>query len=161
MSVEFFDDWFSKEDQAPLKEELIQAESTVFEDTFSEEVWKTTYKDYKDETIDDTIYRVASAAASAEVSPELGREWTRKFYHMLSQFRSTAGGRIYSNIGTEWKGTTLMNCFVAPRQEYDVDSLDSILTNLRNQSQTLKSEGGGVRTFLTFDHVVLSFMASV
>ena len=122
MSVEFFDEWFP-EDQSPLKEELIQAESTEFEDLFSEEVWKTTYKDHKDKTINDTIYRVARSAASAEES-ELVDEWTRKFYHMLSQFRTTAGGRIYSNIGTEWKGTTLMNCFVAPRQKHDIDSLD-------------------------------------
>ncbi len=145
MSVEFFDEWFS-EDQSPLKEELIQAESTEFEDLFSEEVWKTTYKDHKDKTINDTIYRVARAAASAEES-ELVDEWTRKFYHMLSQFRTTAGGRIYSNIGTEWKGTTLMNCFVAPRQKHDIDSLDSILTNLRNQAQTLKAEGGWGENF--------------
>jgi ribonucleoside-diphosphate reductase alpha chain len=144
-AVEYFDEWF--ESLTTLKEELQNAETTEFEDSFSEEVWRTTYKDHSDETISDTIYRVASAAAQVEPTLELQREWTTNFYQMLSQFRSTAGGRIYSNIGTEWKGTTLMNCFVAPRQEFDVDSLDSILSNLRNQSQTLKAEGGWGENF--------------
>jgi ribonucleoside-diphosphate reductase alpha chain len=144
-AVEYFDEWF--ESLTTLKEELQKKETTEFEDPFSEEVWRTTYKDHNDETISDTIYRVASAAAKVEKTPELQREWTEKFYYMLSQFRGTAGGRIYSNIGTEWKGTTLMNCFVAPRQNHDVDSLDGILNNLRNQSQTLKAEGGWGENF--------------
>ena len=146
MSVEFFEDWFPETDNS-LKDEIQQTDNTQFEDPFSEEVWRNTYKDHKDEDINDTIYRVASTAASVERSSELHQEWTRKFYHMLSQFRATAGGRIYSNIGTEWKGTTLMNCFVAPRQHDDIDSLDSILTNLRNQCQTLKAEGGWGENF--------------
>ncbi|KKM24949.1 hypothetical protein LCGC14_1599900, partial [marine sediment metagenome] len=146
MSVEF-EEWFSSQQNIDLKEELLNTEQTQFEDVFSREVWKTTYKDYKDETIDDTIYRVAATAASVELTEELQTEWTRKFYYMLSQFRGTAGGRIYSNIGTEWKGTTLMNCFVAPRPDNDIDSLNGILTNLTNQAQTLKAEGGWGENF--------------
>lgn len=142
-----FEEWFSNQLNVDLKEELQREEETVFEDSFSKEVWETTYKDHKDTTISDTIYRVAAAAASVEDTPDLQREWIRKFYHMLSQFRATAGGRIYSNIGTEWNGTTLMNCFVAPRQANDVDSLDGILANLRNQAQTLKAEGGWGENF--------------
>ena len=146
MSVEF-EEWFSSQQNIDLKEELLNTEQTQFEDVFSREVWKTTYKDYKDETIDDTIYRVAATAASVESTEELQTEWTRKFYYMLSQFKGTAGGRIYSNIGTEWKGTTLMNCFVAPRPDNDIDSLNGILTNLTNQAQTLKAEGGWGENF--------------
>ena len=146
MSVEFFEDWFPDNDVS-LKEKIQSTDSTEFEDSFSKEVWKTTYKDHKDQDINDTIYRVASTAASVEATPELRYEWAQKFYHMLSQFRSTAGGRIYSNIGTEWNGTTLMNCFVAPRPHNDIDSLDGILTNLRNQAQTLKAEGGWGENF--------------
>ena len=44
---------------------------TEFEDSFSEEVWKTTYKDHADETINDTLYRVAEAAASVESNEAL------------------------------------------------------------------------------------------
>ena len=146
MSVEFFEDWFTETDNS-LKDEIQQTNNTQFEDPFSEEIWKNTYKDHKDEDINDTLFRVASTAAGVENTPDLRLEWTRKFYQMLSQFRSTAGGRIYSNIGTEWKGTTLMNCFVAPRQHDDIDSLDSILNNLRNQCQTLKAEGGWGENF--------------
>ena len=146
MSADFFEDWVEDSQSAPEKE-TPSTRPTQFEDSFSEEVWTTTYKDHRDNDINDTIYRVAKTAASAEATEALRLEWTQKFYEMLSEFRSTAGGRIYSNIGTEWNGTTLMNCFVSPRQDYDVDSLDGILTNLRNQAQTLKAEGGWGENF--------------
>jgi ribonucleoside-diphosphate reductase alpha chain len=120
---------------------------TVFKDPFSQEVWSSTYRDHNDITVDDTTYRVAKAAASMETTQELQEEWTEKFYDMLSEFKCTAGGRIYANAGTEWKGTTLMNCYVGPRVSEDPDSLDGILTHLRHQAQTLKSEGGWGENF--------------
>jgi ribonucleoside-diphosphate reductase alpha chain len=120
---------------------------TKFEDSFSEEVWNSTYKDHNDETIDDTLRRVATAAASVEKNKALRDEWGDNFYEMLTGFKCTAGGRIYSNAGTEWKGTTLMNCFVAPRANRDIDSLENIVKNVRNQSFTLKSEGGWGENF--------------
>lgn len=83
---------------------------TIFHDTFSEEVWASTYKDYNDKTVDDTLRRVAKFVASAETK-EKQKEWEEKFYDMLSDFKCTAGGRIYANAGTEFKGTTMMNCF--------------------------------------------------
>lgn len=135
-ALEYFDEWFDS--LTTLKEELQDKETTEFEDSFSEEVWQTTYKDHKDETINDTLYRVASTAAQVENSIELQREWTEKFYYMLSQFRATAGGRIYSNIGTEWNGTTLMNCFSSeaqvlttegPKLICDVEIGDYVLTH--------------------------------
>lgn len=147
MSIEFFDEEWFEQDTDKVKKEIQQTDNTEFEDPFSKEIWETTYKDHTDNDINDTIYRVASTAASVEKTPEFRHEWTQNFYYMLSQFRVTAGGRIYSNIGTEWKGTTLMNCFVAPRQHNDVDSLDGILNNLRNQTQTLKAEGGWGENF--------------
>lgn len=120
---------------------------TIFEDSFSEEIWKTTYKDHKDDTADDTLRRVATAVASVESTDELKEEWGNNFYDMLSEFKCTTGGRIYSNAGTEWNGTTLMNCFVSPRDKFDIDSLDGILKDVRNQCQTLKSEGGWGQNF--------------
>ena len=118
------------------------SKDTKFQDPFSEEVWATTYKDHKDESIDDTLMRVAMAIASVEETPEKQREWGEKFYDMLTDFKCVAGGRIMSNAGTEWGGTTLMNCFVSPRRDSDIDSLDGILEDLKNQAKTLKSEGG-------------------
>lgn len=131
-----------------FKEKLLKKYNTTFQDEFSEEIWRTTYKDYKDETINDTLYRVAEKIASAEETEELRKEWTEKFYDMLSEFKCTAGGRIYSNAGTEWdQDCTYANCFVAPRQNYDIDSLPEILEDLKRQSLTLKSEGGWGQNF--------------
>ena len=120
---------------------------TVFQDTFAEEVWESTYKDHADDNIDETLSRVATFVASAETTPELQQKWQPLFNDMLSDFKCTSGGRIYSNAGTEWSGTTLMNCFVAPRRQHDIDSLSNILHNVHNQTQTLKSEGGWGENF--------------
>ena len=120
---------------------------TTFEDPFSEEVWESTYKDHNDETVNDTMRRVARFVASAEDSPEKRVEWEEKFYDILSGFKCTAGGRIYANGGTEWNGTTLMNCFVSPRSDFDIDSLPKIFDDVLNQAQTLKSEGGWGQNF--------------
>lgn len=120
---------------------------TKFEDPFSEEVWRYTYKDHQDNTVDDTFLRVASFIASAEATPALQDLWTMRFYDMLSDFKCTAGGRIYSNAGTEFEGTTMLNCYVAPRKKYDIDSIPNIIHNLFNQSMTLKSEGGWGENF--------------
>jgi ribonucleoside-diphosphate reductase alpha chain len=130
-----------------LKQKLQKKYSTKFQDQFSEEIWQTTYKDYNDKTIDDTLFRVAKTIASAEETEEKRIEWTEKFYDMLSEFKVTAGGRIYANAGTEWKGTTFINCFVAPRANNDIDSLSNIIKTLNDQAQTLKSEGGWGENF--------------
>jgi ribonucleoside-diphosphate reductase alpha chain len=126
---------------------MLNTPSTIFEDSFSEEVWRTTYKDHKDKTIDDTLRRVAKAISSVETTDTLKHEWENIFYNMLSNFKVVPGGRIMSNAGTEWKGTTLANCFVAPRAQFDIDSLDGILKNLQGQAFTLKSEGGWGENF--------------
>lgn len=97
---------------APEHAISIKKPITIFEDPFAEEVWKTTYKDYNDETVDDTLFRVAKHIASAE-TPALHTLWTDRFFDMLSNFKCTAGGRIYSNAGTEWDGTVLYNCFAS------------------------------------------------
>jgi ribonucleoside-diphosphate reductase alpha chain len=115
---------------------------TTFEDSFSEEIWRVTYKDYKDQSVDDSLRRVATAVASVEETDEKRAEWTEKFYDMLSDFKVTTGGRIMANAGTEFKGTTLMNCYVLPGIEHDPDSLEGIIQKLRYQAITLKSEGG-------------------
>lgn len=123
---------------------VLEVSATTFEDPFSEEVWRSTYKDHNDNNVDDMIMRVARAAASVEMDTQY---WTAQFYKLLSQFHATVGGRIYSNIGTEWSGTTLMNCFVSPRASSDIDSLNNIIKNLNDQSNTLKSEGGWGENF--------------
>lgn len=115
---------------------------TKFLDDFSREVWQTTYKNVKDESINDTLKRVAKAAASVEKNKSLRDQWEENFFELLTDFKITAGGRILANAGTDWKGTTLMNCFVGPKSKYDQDSLEGIIETLLYQAQTLKSEGG-------------------
>lgn len=116
---------------------------TIFLDEFSKEVWQTTYKHHTDNTIDDTLRRIAKAVASVETgSDETKRYWERCFYQLLTGFKLCAGGRIIANAGTDWKGVTLMNCFVGPKPKYDQDSIEGIYSVLLSQSQTLKSEGG-------------------
>lgn len=121
--------------------------ATIFQDPFSEEVWKTTYKDHNDSSIDDTFKRIAEFAAGAEATPQLKQLWATRFFDMFSQFKCTSGGRIYANAGTEWGGTTLLNCFVSPRASSDIDSLTAIIEDVSNQALTLKSEGGWGQNF--------------
>lgn len=121
--------------------------STMFQDSFSKEIWEVTYKDHNDADINQTLSRIAKAIASVEATDELRATWEGNFYDLLTNFKGVPGGRIMSNAGTEWSGTTLMNCFVGPREKYDIDSLEGIYSHLLSQSQTLKSEGGWGENF--------------
>lgn len=121
--------------------------TTTFQDQFSQEIWEVTYKDHKDNDINDTFSRIAKAIASVEATDELKTLWEQRFYELLTDFKCVPGGRILSNAGTGWTGTTLMNCFVGPRDKYDIDSLEGIYSHLLSQSQTLKSEGGWGENF--------------
>lgn len=120
---------------------------TVFQDSFSQEIWGTTYKDHNDNDVNSNFRRVAKAISSVEKNDELRALWEDRFYDLLTNFKGVPGGRTLSNAGTEWSGTTLMNCFVGPRDNYDIDSIEGIYSHLLSQSQTLKSEGGWGENF--------------
>lgn len=120
---------------------------TAFIDSFAEEVWMQTYKDFKDNTIDDNLHRVAKAIASVEKTDAEKQKWEAEFYDLLSDFKGTCGGRTYANAGTGWSGTTLLNCFVSPQAKYNLDSVDNIIDDLKKQAFTLKSEGGWGQNF--------------
>ena len=53
-----------------MTQELIMQNQTTFQDSFSEEVWRTTYKNYKDESVNNTFRRVAKHIASAEITED-------------------------------------------------------------------------------------------
>lgn len=131
----------------PTQFDFIFRKKTTFQDPFSEENWSVTYKDHNDKDINDNLRRVAKAIASVEETPEKQLEWEAKFYDLLTDFKGIPGGRTLSNAGTEWSGTTLMNCFVGPRDKFDIDSLEGIYSHLTSQSKTLKSEGGWGENF--------------
>lgn len=120
----------------------MQENTTKFQDSFSEEIWKSTYKDHKDNYLQDNFKRVAKAMASAENTIEKQQEWYEKFLDLLTDFKGVAGGRIMSNAGTEWKNTGYLNCYVTPMPSENIDSIEGIQKILKDQANTLKSEGG-------------------
>ena len=143
----------------------------MFKTNLAKENWSKKYQ-YGNETPLETQIRCAKAAASVEKDP---KEWEDKFLKVLVNFnekgepiglKNTFGGRITANIGTEFNGTTLLNCFIngsvknarisyvrdIPNSDkkidvtYDTqntpDSLSNIMLTLLEQAETLKSEGG-------------------
>ena len=143
----------------------------MFRTNLARENWKNKYQ-YKEETPLETQIRAAEAIASVEENPQ---EWREKFLNVLVKFdkngkpiglKNTLGGRITANIGTEYSGATLLNCFIngcvtnasvkyerkipgideTIKVEYQTegvgDNLRNIMLTLLEQAETLKSEGG-------------------
>ena len=143
----------------------------MFKTDLAKKNWETKYQ-YNNETPIETQKRIAKAVASVEKNPE---EWEDKFLRVLVKFdadgnpiglKNTFGGRITANIGTEYNGTTLINCFingpvrnakisyereipgtdkkidVTYNTESTADNLANIMLTLLEQAETLKSEGG-------------------
>lgn len=112
---------------------------TEFETGLSKEVYNQTYKYGGDRDINDSFWRVAWDLASNEQQPDV---WAPVFYEALTDFKFTVGGRILSNAGTGLKGTSYVNCFVSGAYGQDIDSMSSIMDELKRQALILKSEGG-------------------
>jgi len=112
--------------------------TSAFTNDFSEEIWTQTHKHYTDNSVEDNWKRVAKNLASIETD---NVKWEKEFYNVLEDFKFVPGGRIMSNAGTEWK-SSYINCFVKPRDIYDIDSLEGIMHVLKDQVNTLKAEGG-------------------
>jgi ribonucleotide reductase alpha subunit len=60
--------------------------------------------------------RVAREIASVEPDAKKRREWEKKFYWLLEDFRFIPGGRIMFGAGQP-RRATLLNCYVVPRNE--------------------------------------------
>ena len=112
-----------------------------FKNDFSKEVWETTYKNYNDTSVSDNWERIAEDLSKCE-EDAIREKIKKQFKELISDFKFVPAGRIYSNAGTEWNGTTYINCFVSDRNKYDIDSIEGIYSVLKDQSLTLKSEGG-------------------
>lgn len=107
---------------------------------FSKEIYELTYKfDKYDKNIYDTFRRVAKNLASIEKDKEY---WEGKFYELLLDFKFLPGGRILSNAGIDNLKTTYINCFVSGFRGESIDSMESIMDELKRQAVILKSEGG-------------------
>lgn len=111
----------------------------------SNEIWDKKYhlKDSLskpvDKDIDGMYWRVAKAVAAVE-KPKLRAYWEKKFYWALKN-GATPAGRIMSNAGAGLfkPATSLINCTVS---ETVRDSMDGILTSVRNAGVTLKAGCG-------------------
>lgn len=67
--------------------EVQQSNNNIFfEDPFSEEVWQSTYKDYKDIDVMSTWDRVAKALSSVEKTTELQEKHYKEFLSSLERF---------------------------------------------------------------------------
>lgn len=145
----------------------------MFKTKLAKENWQSKYQ-YDNESPLETFKRVAKTCASVE--NEKDRDyWEDLFLKALVKFdndgnaiglKNTFGGRITANIGTDYKATTLLNCFIngAPRNaeikytrsipgteltidntintQNTPDSLANIMLAVLEQAETLKSEGG-------------------
>ena len=85
--------------------------------------------------------RVAREIASAETDSKKRREWEKKFYWLLEDFRFIPGGRIMFGAGQP-RRATLLNCYVIPIKE---DSIEGIFEWCKEAARTY-SLGGGVGT---------------
>jgi len=133
--------------------------------------WASKYQ-YNNENPIGTQERIAKEVASVEKNP---KEWEEKFLNVLVKrdedgkpigLKNTFGGRITANIGTEYSGATLINCYInGPVSSANIkyerkipgtdkiipvdihteetpDNLANIMLTLLEQAETLKSEGG-------------------
>lgn len=83
--------------------------------------------------------RQAQAIASVESTGSLKKEWTKKFFSILEDFRFVPGGRIMHGAGRDDITTTLNNCYVVAIQE---DSIQAIYQAIINEALTYKFGGG-------------------
>jgi ribonucleoside-diphosphate reductase alpha chain len=85
--------------------------------------------------------RVARELASVEGTDEKRREWEKKFYWLMENFRFIPGGRIMFGAGQP-RRATLLNCYYIPIKG---DSLEEIFDFCKEAGRTY-SYGGGVGT---------------
>ncbi len=91
------------------------------------------------ETIPEEMWRrVAKGIAQVE-DPKVRKDWEKKFYDVMVDFKLVPGGRILSGAGTGYK-VTYYNCFVIPSPK---DSREGILDTLK-QMVEIMARGGGV-----------------
>jgi len=85
--------------------------------------------------------RIAKEMSSVEATKEKQREWQKRFYWLLEDFRFVPGGRIMFGAGQP-RNATLLNCYVIPIHE---DSIEAIFEWCKEAARTY-SFGGGVGT---------------
>lgn len=82
--------------------------------------------------------RVAAGIGQTEKTSAKKKEWTKKFYDTLKDFKFVPGGRVLSGAGTAYD-VTYYNCFVIPSPH---DSRDGIIDNLKIMVDIMSRSGG-------------------
>ena len=83
--------------------------------------------------------RQAKALASVEKNKKLKKEWEKKFYAVLEDFKFVPGGRIMHGAGRDDITTTLNNCYVVAIKE---DQINDIYKTVVDAGLTYKYGGG-------------------
>ncbi len=91
------------------------------------------------ETIPEEMWRRVAKGISQVEDPKVRKDWEKKFYDVMVDFKLVPGGRILSGAGTGYK-VTYYNCFVIPSP---ADSREGILDTLK-QMVEIMARGGGV-----------------
>ncbi|MBI4100772.1 adenosylcobalamin-dependent ribonucleoside-diphosphate reductase [Candidatus Microgenomates bacterium] len=92
-----------------------------------------------EQTPDKMWRRVARGIAQVEKNDKLKKEWAKKFYAALEDFKFVPGGRILTGAGTGYQ-VTYFNCFVLPSPQ---DSRMGIIKLLEIMTE-LMAHGAGV-----------------
>lgn len=108
----------------------------------SQQIWEMKYR-FKgpdgrliDQTVEDSLGRVAHALAAAERDPET---WAKRFQAALADFKFLPAGRILAGAGT-MRNVTLFNCFVMGAIP---DDMAGIFEHLKEAALTMQ-QGGGI-----------------
>ena len=134
---------------APLKQGESEKESKVpeqytskayyQEDTLGLDVLKQKYLAPWEKHPYELWIRQAIALASVEKTKAMRKEWEKKFFSILEDFKFVPGGRIMHGAGREDITTTLNNCYVVAVSD---DSIKAIYDTIINEALTYKYGGG-------------------
>ncbi len=83
--------------------------------------------------------RQAKALASVEKNKKLKKEWEKKFFTVLEDFKFVPGGRIMHGAGRDDITTTLNNCYVVAIKN---DQINDIYKTVVDEALTYKYGGG-------------------
>lgn len=118
----------------------------MFKTSIAKETWRKKYQ-YNNETPLETQIRIAKALASVEKEPE---KWEELFLKTLVRFdnlenpiglKCTPGGRITANIGTDFKGASLLNCFSGGTKYITIEGLKSFKDTVGTRQKILAENG--------------------
>ena len=114
-------------------------ENYYFEDSLGANVLKNKYLAPWETHPWQIWQRQAQAMASIEKTQKSQKEWEKKFFAVLEDFKFVPGGRIMHGAGREDITTTLNNCYVVAVKE---DSIKAIYDTIINEALTYKYGGG-------------------